>query len=201
LEGPLLRRGKSTEVLVSYEPQFAMFGEWFKQLFAESEGKDGKGIFPVSAGFTTDLHSVGQFIQDGARNMFETVLWVQEPQHEYVVDALPEDIDGLNFLAGNSMQHINRKAFEGTLMAHVDGGTPNIVIEFERADEYHFGYLAYFFERACGISGYLLGVNPFDQPGIEAYKKNMFHLWRQPANSRLPFFMNCPVKHIGNTTV
>lgn len=99
------------------------------------------------------------------------------------------------------MQHINRKAFEGTLMAHVDGGTPNIVIEFERADEYHFGYLAYFFERACGISGYLLGVNPFDQPGVEAYKKNMFHLWRQPANSRLPFFMNCPVKHIGNTTV
>ena len=172
----LLRKGRTTEVLVGYEPKFSMFGEWFKQLFAESEGKDGKGIFPVSANFTTDLHSIGQFIQDGSNTLFETVLWMNEPSCNYYVEETADDMDGLNYLAGRSMQYINSKAFEGTLQAHVDGHTPNIVIEFDRADEYSLGYLMYFFERSCGISGYLLGVNPFDQPGVEAYKKNMFRL-------------------------
>lgn len=172
----LLRKGKSLEVLVNYEPALTMFGEWFKQLFAESEGKDQKGIFPVSANFSTDLHSIGQFIQDGARTMFETVIWVKNPRSESTIESAEEDIDDLNYLAGKTMQFVNSKAYEGTLMAHMDGGTPNILLEIERADEYHFGLLAYFFEKACGLSGYLLGVNPFNQPGVEDYKKNMFAL-------------------------
>ncbi|MCB6364744.1 glucose-6-phosphate isomerase [Intestinibacillus massiliensis] len=176
----LYRKGINIEVLVNYEPALTMLGEWFKQLFAESEGKEHKGLFPVSANFSTDLHSVGQFIQDGTRSLFETVIWVKEPRTDAVIQADEEDIDGLNYLAGKSMQFVNRKAYEGTLMAHVDGGTANIVFEIDRADEYHFGYLVYFFEKACGLSGYLLGVNPFNQPGVEDYKKNMFALLGKP---------------------
>lgn len=176
----LYRKGINIEVLVNYEPALMMLGEWFKQLFAESEGKEHKGLFPVSANFSTDLHSVGQFIQDGTRSLFETVIWVKHPRSEAYIKKEDEDIDGLNYLAGKSMQDVNRKAYEGTLMAHVDGGTANIAFEIDRADEYHFGYLVYFFEKACGLSGYLLGVNPFNQPGVEDYKKNMFALLGKP---------------------
>ena len=180
LRNILYNKGKSTEILVNYEPALLMMGEWFKQLFAESEGKDHKGIFPTSANFSTDLHSIGQFIQDGSRNLFETVIWVNQPRSEAVIEETAEDVDGLNYLAGKSVQFVNSKAFQGTLMAHMDGGTPNILVEIDRADAYHFGYLVYFFEKACGLSGYLLGVNPFDQPGVEAYKKNMFALLGKP---------------------
>jgi len=165
---------------VNYEPALLMMGEWFKQLFAESEGKDQKGIFPTAANFSTDLHSIGQFIQDGSRNLFETVIWVNQPRSEVVIETADEDIDGLNYLAGQSVQFVNSKAYQGTLMAHMDGGTPNIIVEIDEADAWHFGYLVYFFEKACGLSGYLLGVNPFDQPGVEAYKKNMFALLGKP---------------------
>ena len=180
LRNILYRKGKVTEILVNYEPALMMMGEWFKQLYAESEGKDLKGIFPTAANFSTDLHSIGQFIQDGTRNLFETVLWVNTPASEAYLEAAAEDIDGLNYLAGKSVQFVNSKAYQGTLMAHMDGGTPNIIVEIDKADAYHFGYLAYFFEKACGLSGYLLGVNPFDQPGVEAYKKNMFALLGKP---------------------
>ena len=180
LRNILYRKGKGTEILVNYEPQLTMMGEWFKQLFAESEGKDHKGIFPTAANFSTDLHSIGQFIQDGSRNLFETVLWVNTPRSEATIEEAAEDIDGLNYLAGKSVQFVNSKAYQGTLMAHMDGGTPNIIVEIDKADAYHFGYLVYFFEKACGLSGYLLGVNPFDQPGVEAYKKNMFALLGKP---------------------
>ncbi|MGM9612443.1 MAG: glucose-6-phosphate isomerase [Butyricicoccus sp.] len=180
LRNILYRKGKGIEILVNYEPALVMMGEWFKQLFDESEGKDKKGIFATSANFSTDLHSIGQYIQDGTRNVFETVVWVKEPRSEAIIEATEEDIDGLNYLAGKSIQFVNSKAYAGTLMAHMDGGTPNIVVEIDRADAYHFGYLVYFFEKACGLSGYLLGVNPFDQPGVEAYKKNMFALLGKP---------------------
>jgi len=180
LRNILYRKGKTTEILVNYEPALLMMGEWFKQLFAESEGKDQKGIFPTAANFSTDLHSIGQFIQDGARSLFETVIWVNQPRSEAFIEEAEEDIDGLNYLAGKSVQFVNSKAYQGTLMAHMDGGTPNIIIEIDEADAYHFGYLCYFFEKACGLSGYLLGVNPFDQPGVEAYKKNMFALLGKP---------------------
>ncbi len=180
LRNILYRKGKNTEILVNYEPALMMMGEWFKQLFAESEGKDNKGIFPTAANFSTDLHSIGQFIQDGSRNLFETVIWVKNPRSESIIEEAAEDIDGLNYLAGKSVQFVNSKAYQGTLMAHMDGGTPNIIIEIDEADAYHFGYLVYFFEKACGLSGYLLGVNPFDQPGVEAYKKNMFALLGKP---------------------
>jgi len=180
LRNILYRKGKSTEILVNYEPALLMMGEWFKQLFAESEGKDQKGIFPTAANFSTDLHSIGQFIQDGARNLFETVIWVNTPRSEAYLEEAAEDIDGLNYLAGKSVQFVNSKAYQGTIMAHMDGGTPNIIIEIDQADAWHFGYLVYFFEKACGLSGYLLGVNPFDQPGVEAYKKNMFALLGKP---------------------
>ncbi len=176
----LYRKGKAAEILVNYEPALTMMGEWFKQLYAESEGKDNKGIFPTSANFSTDLHSIGQFIQDGTRNLFETVIWVNTPRSEAYIEEAAEDIDGLNYLAGKSVQFVNSKAYQGTLMAHMDGGTPNIIIEIDEADAYHFGYLVYFFEKACGLSGYILGVNPFDQPGVEAYKKNMFALLGKP---------------------
>ena len=176
----LYNKGKTTEILVNYEPALLMLGEWFKQLFAESEGKDQKGIFPTAANFSTDLHSIGQFIQDGARNLFETVVWVNKPRSEAFIEEAAEDIDGLNYLAGKSVQFVNSKAYQGTLMAHMDGGTPNVIIEIDEADAYHFGYLVYFFEKTCGLSGYLLGVNPFDQPGVEAYKKNMFALVGKP---------------------
>ena len=180
LRNILFRKGKSTEILVNYEPALLMMGEWFKQLYAESEGKDQKGIFPTAANFSTDLHSIGQFIQDGARNLFETVIWVKQPRSEAYIEEAEEDIDGLNYLAGKSVQFVNSKAYQGTLMAHMDGGTPNIIVEIDEADAWHFGYLVYFFEKACGLSGYLLGVNPFDQPGVEAYKKNMFALLGKP---------------------
>ena len=176
----LHRKGKEIEILVNYEPALVMMGEWFKQLFDESEGKDQKGIFATSANFSTDLHSIGQYIQDGTRNVFETVLWVKEPRSESIIEETEENIDGLNYLAGKSLQYVNSKAYAGTLMAHMDGGTPSIVLEIDRADAYHFGYLVYFFEKACAVSGYLLGVNPFDQPGVEAYKKNMFALLGKP---------------------
>lgn len=176
LRNLLLFKGKSMEIMVNYEPSLVMLGEWLKQLFDESEGKDHKGLFVTSANFSTDLHSIGQFIQDGSRIMFETVLWVKEPRSEITIEHTEEDIDGLNYLAGQTMQYVNQKAYEGTLIAHMDGGTPNIILEIDRTDAWHFGYLVYFFEKACGISGYLLGVNPFNQPGVEDYKKNMFAL-------------------------
>ncbi len=180
LRNILYRKGKGVEILVNYEPALFMFGEWFKQLFDESEGKDHKGIFATAANFSTDLHSIGQFIQDGTRSIFETVVWVKKPRSESYLEAAAEDIDGLNYLAGKSMQFVNSKAYTGTLLAHCDGGTPNILLEIDEADAYHFGYLVYFFEKACGLSGYQLGVNPFDQPGVEAYKKNMFALLGKP---------------------
>ncbi len=180
LRNILHQKGKAMEILVNYEPALVMLGEWFKQLFDESEGKDHKGLFATSANFSTDLHSIGQFIQDGTRNMFETVVWVREPRSESYIEETAEDIDGLNYLAGKSVQFVNSKAYQGTLMAHMDGGTPNIIVEIDKADAWHFGYLVYFFEKACGISGYLLGVNPFNQPGVEAYKKNMFALLGKP---------------------
>jgi len=174
------KQGKMIEILANYEPHLTSFGEWFKQLFAESEGKEHKGIFPVTANFSTDLHSIGQFIQDGGRYFFETVLWVKEPKVQVRIPADEQDGDGLNFLAGKEMQFANRKAFEGTMLAHMDGGVPNMVIELEQMDAWHFGALVYFFQKAVGISGYLLDVNPFDQPGVEAYKRNMFALLGKP---------------------
>lgn len=176
----LYRKGKNIEILASYEPYFAFMSEWFKQLYAESEGKDKKGIFPASVMFSTDLHSMGQFIQDGNRSIFETVILINKAKKEIIIENDPEDIDGLNFFNGKTISYINRKAFEGTLLAHCDGGVPNIVIELDEACEQDLGYLIYFFEKACAISGYLLGVNPFNQPGVEEYKKNMFALLNKP---------------------
>ena len=174
------QQGKTVEILANYEPHLTSFGEWFKQLFAESEGKEHKGIFPVAANFSTDLHSIGQYIQDGLRCFFETVLWVKTPKSAAVVPFDAQDEDGLNFLAEKEIHFVNSKAFAGTMLAHMDGGVPNLVIELDKMDAYHFGALVYFFEKAVGISGYLLDVNPFDQPGVEAYKKNMFALLGKP---------------------
>ena len=174
------RKGKAIEILANYEPSLTMFGEWYKQLYAESEGKDGKGIFPVSANFSTDLHSIGQFIQDGSRNLFETVLWVENAKKNITIETDAENLDGLNFVADKTIQYVNSKAYAGTFLAHVDGGVPTIVLEVEKTDAYNFGQLVYFFEKALAISGYMLGVNPFDQPGVEAYKKNMFALLGKP---------------------
>ena len=176
----MLMKGKQVEILASYEPALTMFGEWYKQLMAESEGKEGKGLFPVSANFTTDLHSIGQFIQDGSRILFETVLWVEEAQRELLVPHDPANVDGLEFAAGLSMRDINEKAMKGTLLAHVDGGAPNLVVTLNRLSDYTFGELVYFFWKSLAISGYMIGVNPFDQPGVEAYKKNMFALLGKP---------------------
>ncbi len=176
----MLMKGKQVEILASYEPALTMFGEWYKQLMAESEGKDGKGLFPVSANFTTDLHSIGQFIQDGSRILFETVLWVEETRHELTVPHDPANVDGLEFAAGLSIQEINEKAMKGTLLAHVDGGTPNLVVTLDQLSDYTLGELVYFFWKSLAISGYMIGVNPFDQPGVEAYKKNMFALLGKP---------------------
>lgn len=176
----LYRKGKSVEMLVSYEPAFTMMNEWFKQLYGESEGKDHKGIFPASAIFSTDLHSMGQFIQDGSRVMFETVVDIKNPKQDMFLEDDKENLDGLNFLTNQNMSVVNRKAMEGTILAHTEGGVPNLVIEVDRLDEYNFGELVYFFERACAISGYMLGVNPFNQPGVESYKKNMFALLGKP---------------------
>lgn len=174
------RKGKAIEILANYEPSLTMFGEWYKQLYAESEGKDGKGIFPVSANFSTDLHSIGQFIQDGSRNLFETVLWVENAKKNITIETDTENLDGLNFVADKTIQYVNSKAYAGTFLAHVDGGVPTMVLEVEKTDAYNFGQLVYFFEKALAISGYMLGVNPFDQPGVEAYKKNMFALLGKP---------------------
>lgn len=176
----LARKGKQIEMLVSYEPSFTMMTEWFKQLFGESEGKDNKGIFPSAATFSTDLHSMGQFVQEGSRTLFETVVHFGKPKTEFVIDKIAEDIDGLNFLAGKTMHFVNDRAFEGTVLAHTDGGVPNMVLEVPEINSFEFGYLVYFFEKACAISGYLFGINPFDQPGVESYKKNMFALLGKP---------------------
>ena len=180
LRNAFYRKGKSVELLVSYEPRFAMMAEWFKQLFGESEGKDNKGLFPASVIFSTDLHSMGQYVQDGSRIMFETVVTFNETDKDVVIEEESNNGDGLNFLAGKTMSFVNEKAFEGTVLAHTDGGVPNLVINVDKPDEENLGELIYFFEKACAISGYMLGVNPFDQPGVESYKKNMFALLGKP---------------------
>ena len=172
--------GKSIEILVSFNPKLQYLGEWWKQLYGESEGKDGKGIFPASVNFTTDLHSMGQYIQDGSRLMFETVINVVKSSREVVIGPDPQNLDQLNYLAGSNVEHCNEMARIGTCLAHIDGGVPQIGIEIERLDEFNLGYLFYFFEFSLGISAYQLGVNPFNQPGVEAYKKNMFALLRKP---------------------
>jgi glucose-6-phosphate isomerase len=180
LRNAFYRKGKSVELLVSYEPRFTMMAEWFKQLFGESEGKDNKGLFPAAVTFSTDLHSMGQYVQDGARIMFETVVTFSETDKDIIIEEEANDGDGLNFLAGKPLSFVNQKAFEGTVLAHTDGLVPNLVIEVEKPDEENLGRLIYFFEKACAISGYMLGVNPFDQPGVESYKKNMFALLGKP---------------------
>ncbi len=180
LRNILLGKGKAVELMVAYEPDFTMMNEWFKQLFGESEGKDGKGIFPASVVCSTDLHSMGQYIQDGVRMLFETSVMFTKPKREVIIEEDEVNADGLNFLAGQSMDFVNRRAFLGTVLAHVDGGVPNICIEVPEMNEYEFGYLVYFFEKACAVSGYILGVNPFNQPGVESYKKNMFALLGKP---------------------
>lgn len=176
----LYKSGKKIEILVNFNPKLHYVSEWWKQLYGESEGKEHKGIFPASVDFTTDLHSMGQWIQDGERTIFETVISVQEMNHEVRVPANEANLDGLNFLAGKRVDDVNKMAELGTMLAHVDGGVPNLKIELPKLNEYYLGELLYFFEKACGISGYLLGVNPFDQPGVEAYKANMFALLEKP---------------------
>ena len=176
----LYRKGKSVEMLVSYDPAFVTMAEWYKQLFGESEGKDNKGIFPSAAVFSTDLHSMGQFIQEGSRVMFETVVDIKNPKQDLFLEDDAENLDGLNFLTNQNMSVVNRKAFEGTVLAHTEGGVPNIIIELDNTAEEAFGYLVYFFEKACAISGYVLSVNPFNQPGVESYKANMFALLGKP---------------------
>lgn len=176
----LFRKGKSIEVMACYDPDWTMMNEWYKQLYGESEGKDGKGLFPAGVTFSTDLHSMGQFIQDGSRNMFETVVDIKKPVKDFFIEEDRENADGLNFLAGQNMSKVNAMAMQGTVLAHCDGKVPNIILELDGKDEENLGYAIYFFERACAISGYLLGVNPFNQPGVEAYKKNMFALLGKP---------------------
>jgi len=176
LRNALSRKGKSTEILVGYEPYMLMLNEWWKQLYGESEGKDQKGIFPASVIFSTDLHSLGQYIQDGQRNLFETVINIKNPGDKFIIPNDESNVDGLNFISGKELDYVNKTAMLATLMAHNDGGVPNILIELEDRSAYSFGYLVYFFELACAVSGYMLGVNPFNQPGVEAYKKNMFAL-------------------------
>ncbi|KGX89527.1 glucose-6-phosphate isomerase [Pontibacillus halophilus JSM 076056 = DSM 19796] len=181
----LYNKGKTIEMLVNYEPSLQYFAEWWKQLFGESEGKDQKGIFPASANFSTDLHSLGQYVQDGRRDLFETVLHVEQPKSDVTISEEEQNLDGLNYLAGETVDFVNEKAYEGTLLAHTDGQVPNLVLHVPKLDAYTFGYLVYFFEKACAISGYILGVNPFDQPGVEAYKKNMFALLGKPGFEEL----------------
>lgn len=176
----LYDQGRKIELFASFNPKLQYLGEWFKQLFGESEGKDGKGIFPASVIFTTDLHSMGQYIQDGERRLFETVVTVENAQRDVTIPTDPQNLDGLNYLAGKHVEHCNRMAQLGTKMAHIDGGVPNLDIRIDKLDEYNLGQLFYFFEKVCGISAYVLGVNPFNQPGVEAYKKNMFKLLEKP---------------------
>ena len=176
----LYRDGKKLEMMAAYEPSMTMWCEWFKQLFGESEGKENKGIYPTSAIFSTDLHSLGQYIQQGERSLFETVIWVNNPKENVEIEFDDINGDGLNFVAGKTVHFVNSKAFAGTVLAHTDGDVPNIVIEIDKQDEYTLGKMIYFFEKACGLSGYMLGVNPFDQPGVESYKKNMFALLGKP---------------------
>ncbi|MEG0948878.1 MAG: glucose-6-phosphate isomerase [Bacteroidales bacterium] len=176
----LYRDGKKIEILVNYHPKLHYFGEWWKQLYGESEGKEHKGIFPAAVDFSTDLHSMGQWIQEGERTIFETVITVEQTNKSMTIPTDPENLDGLNFLAGKHVDEVNKMAELGTMLAHVDGGVPNMKVSIEKVDEYNLGQMIYFFERACGISGYLLKVNPFDQPGVEAYKKNMFALLEKP---------------------
>ena len=176
----LYNKGKDIEILINYEPYLHYFSEWWKQLYGESEGKDNKGIYPASANFTTDLHSLGQLIQDGKRNLFETIIHIEKPKKDMRIREDKDNLDGLNFLAGKTIDFVNKKAFEGTLIAHTKGQVPNLVINVPEMNEYYFGKLIYFFQKACAISGYILGVNPFNQPGVEEYKKNMFRLLGKP---------------------
>jgi len=176
----LYRKGKSVEMMISYEPDYTMMNEWFKQLYGESEGKCGKGLFPSSAVFSTDLHSLGQYVQEGERLMFETVVTFNKPKEELIIGFDEENGDGFNFVVGQSVDYVNKKAFLGTVLAHTDGGVPNMILEIDEMNEYEFGYLVYFLEKACAVSGYILGINPFDQPGVESYKKNMFALLGKP---------------------
>ncbi|REH95193.1 glucose-6-phosphate isomerase [Staphylococcus felis] len=178
----LYNKGYTTEMLINYEPSLQYFNEWWKQLFGESEGKDLKGIYPSSANFTTDLHSLGQYVQEGRRFLFETVIKVEAPKHEITIEKDADDLDGLNYLAGKTIDEVNSKAFEGTLLAHTDGGVPNLVISVPKLDAETYGYLVYFFELAVAMSGYQLGVNPFNQPGVEAYKQNMFASLGKPGS-------------------
>ena len=180
IRNALYRKGKEVEILASYEPCYTMMCEWWKQLYGESEGKDNKGLFPASVIFSTDLHSMGQYIQQGRRFLFETVVLFDKAKQDIYIGNDPENVDGLNFLEGKSMAYINEKAFEGTVLAHTDGDVPNIVLRVPDFSEQSLGYIIYFFEKACAISGYLMGVNPFDQPGVESYKKNMFALLGKP---------------------
>ncbi|MCM1567835.1 MAG: glucose-6-phosphate isomerase [Roseburia sp.] len=176
----LLRKGKSVEILANYEPAVHYVSEWWKQLYGESEGKDKKGLFPASVDLTTDLHSMGQFIQDGSRIMFETVINIEQSREEIIIGEEPVDLDGLNYLAGKSVDFVNKSAMNGTILAHTDGQVPNLLVNVPEVNEFYLGELFYFFEFACGVSGYLLGVNPFNQPGVESYKKNMFALLGKP---------------------
>ncbi|MBE6885776.1 MAG: glucose-6-phosphate isomerase [Ruminococcaceae bacterium] len=180
LRNILYRKGKSIELLASFSTAFGQFSEWWKQLYGESEGKDGKGLFPASVTYSTDLHSLGQFVQQGSRNLFETMLWIEKPVADLTIGIDPENTDGLNFLAGKQVSEVNLAAFRGTVLAHNEGGVPCILLSIPAVNEYEVGYLIYFFEKACAVSGYMLGVNPFDQPGVEAYKKNMFALLGKP---------------------
>lgn len=180
----LYSKGKTIELLVNYEPFMQFFAEWWKQLFGESEGKDGKGIFPASVNFSTDLHSLGQYIQDGRRDLFATTLWIEDAVKSIVIHETEEDKDGLNYLAGKTVHNVNEKACLATIMAHTEGGVPNLKINIPEVSPYYYGQLVYFFEKACGMSGYLLGVNPFNQPGVEAYKKNMFALLGRPEHRK-----------------
>ena len=181
----LYNKGKMVEVLVNYEPKLTFISEWWKQLYGESEGKDHKGLFPASLVYSTDLHSMGQYIQDGMRIMFETVVNIKKPQIDFILQNEENDLDGLNFLAGTNFDSVAKKAMQGTILAHVDGGVPNIVLEIESIDEYTIGYVLYFFMFSCGVSGYMLKVNPFNQPGVEDYKKNMFALLGKPGYENL----------------
>ena len=195
LRNIMKRKGKTTEILVGYEPYMLMLNEWWKQLYGESSGKDGKGLFPASVIFSTDLHSLGQYIQDGQRTLFETVISVQDSGAEFIIPNDPANVDGLNFLSGKSLDYVNKTAITATLLAHNDGGVPNILLEVKDRTELSLGYLIYFFEFACAVSGYLLGVNPFDQPGVEAYKKNMFALLGKPGYEDMRDALESKISH------